>query len=87
MMSPKERFLSSKNDSEFLFNIVADSRFQRALDAALLQMEWGAQSLDDQQAGSARYNRMCGARDYIQALLTLPEVAKPQPKIQGNLKH
>jgi hypothetical protein len=86
MNSPKDRFLTSKEDAAFLLTLTFQPQFLRAVDAALLQMQSKLPDASDQQGAACQFHKICGAKEFIKELLTMAEPVKPLPqKVSDNL--
>lgn len=84
--SPKSRFLKSSLAAGHA-KLVAQPDFQTVLDAALLQMQWGAtsQALGDASATQLRFE---GAQSFYRILMTLADKTPDRPQTKGdNLPH
>lgn len=84
--SPKDRFQQAKENVSFMETLVYQPKFLEAIDVALLELEARMNETDDMQTAAARFNKMCGAKEYIRILMSLAELPKPGPaKIKQNL--
>lgn len=87
-VSPKNRFAENKDDFALHNQLTATSPFQRACDAALLQMIHDTKPSDDPSKAIAGFHRIMGAVEYQRHLLTLTEKPTSKPPPQSlNLNH
>jgi len=87
-MSPKERFLQSKDDVAFLARVTEQPQFQRAIDHALLQQGYISGESARGEDAEARFHRQAGGREFANIFMSLWEMPKPaSPSPDGNLQH
>jgi hypothetical protein len=88
VLNPRAQFQEQVEYAKFHRELVVTDRFRDALHASLLEQVLGLPQTYDQVEAAAAYNRIMGARDYIQHLLNIAEQAKPVPdRLPTNLDH
>ena len=87
-LTPKKDFIAKKAFADAHRELVVSTQFREALHAALLDQIMAMPMTYDSAESIAAYNRIMGARDFIQHLLNLAEVTKAPPEpLPTNLNH
>jgi hypothetical protein len=73
--TPKAKFVAQKELVNRHFEMVASESFQAASTATLLQFLAEAPSNVDPTAAAQNYNRLIGARDFLNKLIQIGDVA------------
>jgi hypothetical protein len=89
MLTPKAKFLAYKDLVNRHLDTVQSESFKAASTAALLQFLDDAPANVDPIAAAANYNRLIGARDFLDKLIKIGDVAEipksvEQPKLTHN---
>lgn len=87
-LTPKKHFQEKKVMAEHHRELVVSDAFREALHASLIDQVMAMPMTYDPVEAQAAYNRIMGARDFIQHLLTIAEMPKDPPKpTSTNLNH
>lgn len=87
MKSPKRAFQETKEAKAFL-DLATSPVFLKAIDAAMLQMQYSASQANDHMTAAANCFRMDGARRFAEILLKIADPETPAPRDRGdNLPH
>ena len=87
-MTPKQRFLTSQVDAGAHTRTVNDSSFVKAKDLCLLQLLSQMPETTDLTVAAANYQRLIGARLFVDLFMAFAEQPKPLPlKPEANLDH
>lgn len=86
-LDPKKTFCAVKNRRESWADLVTTAAFQEAASAALLEMAKDMKAPVDIGAAASYAFRLEGAKEYLEKLMTLGNVATPLPQREdrGNL--
>ena len=84
-LTPKKDFLEQKQLATVHRDLVVSTPFRTAINAALIEY---VISLPDTGDSAACFNKIVGARDFVQHLLNIAEHPKtPTPPTSANLDH
>lgn len=87
-LTPKKHFQDKKQFADSHRELVVSDRFREAVHAALLDQVMSLPMTYDPVEAQAAYNRIMGARDFVEHLLNLAEVTKTPPDpLPTNLNH
>lgn len=85
-LTPKKHFQEKKQFADAHRDLVVSTPFREALHAALIDQVIGLENTVDPVKSAAGYQRILGARDFIEYLLSVAEMPKPIPaKVSDNL--
>lgn len=87
-LTPKKHFQEKKLFADAHRDLVVSTPFREALHAALLDQVMNLPTATDPEVSIASYQRIIGARDFINHLLNLAEMPKSLPTTPpANLDH
>ena len=87
LATPKTRFMEDKAAANSLADLVTESIFIKAIDAALLQMSHEAMFTKTIEQAAIANHRLQGALAFVRILTTLADMPKPMPEQEsGNLR-
>lgn len=87
-LTPKKDFQGKKQFTEAHRELVVSTQFREALHAALLDQILTMTMTYDPVEAAADYNRIMGARHFIEHLLNIAEMPKTPPTpLPANLDH
>lgn len=88
VLTPKLRFQENVPATRAHRELVVNDAFRAAVEASLVQMVYSLPTVRDPADAAAQYNRIMGARDFIQTLLNIAEQTPKVPdKMPANLDH
>ena len=89
LTEPKKRFLEQESLVKSVQDVVDSRQFATATDAALLQYVISQVGTADQEESAARFNRICGAVEFLKTLGTVSnKPSRPEPRMHSdNLNH
>ena len=87
-LTPKKDFQVKKQFADAHRELVVSTQFREALNAALIDQVMDLRDTHDPVVAAAEYQRIMGAREFIQSLLNIAEMPKSPPApLPTNLDH
>ena len=88
VLTPKQRFRENKPLVSRHQEVVVSESFRAAVEAAIVDQVMSMPLTYDPNEAAAAYNRIVGAREFLNHLLNIAEQAKPLPPTPSlNLDH
>lgn len=88
VLNPRKKFQESKDFVRSHLDLVVSNSFLTAMQAALVEQVMALPMTYDPNEAAAAYNRIIGARDFINHLLNIAEISKQPPTpVSVNLDH